>query len=126
MKFIADLHIHSHHSLATSGDLVPEYLDAWAQLKGIQVMGTGDFIHPGWYGELCEKLAEAEPGLFKLKAEHRLDADTVIVPPTCAGEVRFMLTAGYYSGADIWWNPFGQGTYGIHDLTGLLDGCRDD
>ena len=32
----------------------------------------------------------------------------------------------YYSGADIWWNPFGQGTYGIHDLTGLLDGCRDD
>ena len=33
---------------------------------------------------------------------------------------------GYYSGADIWWNPFGQGTYGIHDLTGLLDGCRDD
>ena len=36
------------------------------------------------------------------------------------------MKVSYYSGADIWWNPFGQGTYGIHDLTGLLDGCRDD
>ncbi|MFH1708166.1 MAG: hypothetical protein ABIF71_09645 [Planctomycetota bacterium] len=49
-------------------------------------------------------------------------ADTTVV----CGELIQSLKDRYYSGADIWWNPFGQGTYGIHDLTGLLDGCRDD
>ncbi|MCP4213972.1 MAG: UvrD-helicase domain-containing protein [bacterium] len=72
-KFIADFHIHSHYSLATSKKLVPEYLDYWARLKGIRVVGTGDFTHPGWTGELKEKLEPAEQGLFKLKAEYKKD-----------------------------------------------------
>ena len=50
--FIADLHIHSHFSRATSRDLTPELLDWWARRKGIQVVGTGDFTHPGWRQEL--------------------------------------------------------------------------
>ena len=69
MKFIADFHIHSHFSIATSKLLVPEYLDYWAKLKGITVVGTGDFTHPGWIKELKEKLEPAEQGLFKLKKE---------------------------------------------------------
>ena len=69
MHFIADFHIHSHHSIATSKDLVPEYLDYWARLKGIGVVGTGDITHPGWLGELEQKLEAAEPGLFRLKEE---------------------------------------------------------
>ena len=56
MKFIGDLHIHSHFSLATSKKLVPEYLDYWGRIKGIKVIGTGDFTHPGWIKELEEKL----------------------------------------------------------------------
>ena len=56
MKFIADLHIHSHFSMATSKKLTPEHLDYWAKLKGIKVVGTGDFSHPGWTAELKEKL----------------------------------------------------------------------
>ena len=41
MKFIADLHIHSHYSIATSKLLTPEHLDYWAQMKGIDVVGSG-------------------------------------------------------------------------------------
>ena len=48
MTFIADLHIHSHYSRATSRTLNPENLSLWAQKKGITVVGTGDFTHPGW------------------------------------------------------------------------------
>ena len=46
MRFIADLHIHSKYSRATSKDLEPDSLWRWAQLKGIAVIGTGDFTHP--------------------------------------------------------------------------------
>ena len=59
MKYIADFHIHSHYSRATSEQLVPEYLDYWARLKGITVVGTGDFTHPGLTKERKEKLEPA-------------------------------------------------------------------
>ena len=52
MKFIADLHIHSHFSRATSKQLNLENLFLWAQIKGIQIIGTGDCFHPGWLDEL--------------------------------------------------------------------------
>lgn len=67
MKFIADFHIHSKYSRATSKDMDLENLDKWAKIKGINVVGTGDFTHPEWFKELKEKLEPAEPGLFKLK-----------------------------------------------------------
>ncbi len=63
MRFRADLHIHSHFSRATSKFLVPEYLDYWAGIKGIQVVGTGDFTHPGWLAELKESL-ESPPSVL--------------------------------------------------------------
>lgn len=44
-----------------------ENLDKWAKIKGIKVLGTGDFTHPEWFKNLKEKLEPAEPGLFKLK-----------------------------------------------------------
>ncbi|MEK9154537.1 MAG: endonuclease Q family protein [Patescibacteria group bacterium] len=71
MKFIADLHIHSKYSRATSKSMNLESLDAWADDKGILVMGTGDFTHPKWLGEIKEKLEPAEPGLFKLKNQYK-------------------------------------------------------
>ena len=67
MKFIADFHIHSKYSRATSKDMDLENLDKWAKIKGIKVVGTGDFTHPEWLKNLKEKLEPAEPGLFKLK-----------------------------------------------------------
>ena len=70
MKFYADLHLHSHYSRATSKYLTLEYLALWARLKGIQIIGSGDFVHPGWMKELKEKLEPAEEGLFRLKPEY--------------------------------------------------------
>jgi len=67
MKFIADLQIHSKYSRATSPEMVIENLAHWAKLKGIKVLGTGDFTHPVWLQELKEKLIPAEPGLFYWK-----------------------------------------------------------
>ena len=67
MKFIADFHIHSKYSRATSKDMDLENLDKWAKIKGIKVLGTGDFTHPEWLKSLKENLRLAEPGLFKFK-----------------------------------------------------------
>ena len=46
--YIADFHIHSRYSRATSRDCVPEKLDWWARRKGLRLLGTGDFTHPAW------------------------------------------------------------------------------
>ncbi|MDO8424816.1 MAG: endonuclease Q family protein [bacterium] len=67
MQFVADFHIHSRYSRATSKEMNLESLDKWAQIKGIKVLGTGDFTHPEWFKELREKLEPAEQGLLKLK-----------------------------------------------------------
>ena len=91
MKFYADLHIHSHYSRATSKSMDLENLYKWAQIKGIKVIGTGDFTHPGWFAELLEKLEPAEEGLFKLKKEYASKIDGE-VPASCKCEVRFILS----------------------------------
>src|SRR5687767_4604309 len=67
--WIADLHIHSKYSRACSRELELENLAWWAQRKGIRLLGTGDFTHPGWYDHLKENLRPAEPGLFRLAPE---------------------------------------------------------
>ena len=66
---IADLHIHSHYSRATSRDLTFEHLARWAQRKGVQIVATGDIAHPGWLAEMHATLEPAEEGLFRLKPE---------------------------------------------------------
>ncbi|MCP4689688.1 MAG: UvrD-helicase domain-containing protein, partial [Desulfobacterales bacterium] len=92
MKFIADLHIHSRFSRATSKTLDFENLYRAARLKGITVLGTGDFTHPGWFAEIEEKLEPAEPGLFKLREGPAKRCEERI-PASCKGRVRFMLQA---------------------------------
>ncbi|MGE4586932.1 MAG: UvrD-helicase domain-containing protein [Mangrovibacterium sp.] len=67
MKYFADFHVHSHYSRATSKNLNLESLYQWARIKGINVVGTGDFTHPGWITELEEKLEPEGNGLFRLK-----------------------------------------------------------
>jgi DNA helicase-2/ATP-dependent DNA helicase PcrA len=89
--YIADFHIHSHYSRATSRQLTPEYLDYWARIKGIHVVGSGDLTHPGWLAELKEKLEPAEEGLFRLKQAYRTVPEAARFPAP-GGEVRFMLT----------------------------------
>ncbi len=90
MKLVADLHLHSHYSRATSRDLTLEHLWKWAQLKGVQVVATGDVAHPGWLAEVREKLDPAEEGLFRLKPELE-SAVADEVPDSCRGTVRFVI-----------------------------------
>jgi uncharacterized protein (TIGR00375 family) len=91
MKFIADLHVHSGYSRATSRQMTPEGLFRWAQIKGISVVGTGDFTHPEWFAELRKKLEPAADGLYSLRDGFLSDVGPV--PDACRSEVHFMLTA---------------------------------
>jgi len=90
MRFIADFHIHSHYSIATSRSLTPENLELWARRKGIQLIGTGDVFHPGWYEDLKERLMPAEDGLDRLKDEYRIKKDHLF--PATPQPVRFILS----------------------------------
>ena len=84
--YIADLHIHSRFSRATSkeGDL--PHLDWWARRKGIQMVGTGDFTHPAWRAELREQLIPAGEGVYTLRRD-------LCLPDAAPGEApRFVVT----------------------------------
>jgi uncharacterized protein (TIGR00375 family) len=75
-QFIADLHLHSRFAQGCSKDLTVENLEKWAKIKGIDILGTGDFTHPEWIKELKETLVEiGESGIF-----------------TTTGKQKFMLT----------------------------------
>ena len=90
MRFIADIHLHSYNSRATSKDLNLESLYQWARIKGIHVVGTGDFTHPGWIQELEEKLEPEGNGLFRLKNPPKEEGLPNI--KTTETNVRFCLT----------------------------------
>ena len=64
MNIIADLQIHSPHSRATSKDITLENLEKYARIKGLGLLGTGDFQHPKWNAEIKAKLKEDENGIL--------------------------------------------------------------
>ncbi len=68
-RFLADFHIHSKYSRATSKEMEVESLSRWAKKKGIGLVGTGDFTHPTYRSELRSKLEPLGNGLFRLKKE---------------------------------------------------------
>ncbi len=80
--------MHSKYSRATSPDMTPENLWKWSQLKGIKVLGTGDFTHPEWVSELKEMLDINSNNLFILKDKFKMG-----IPDSCSSEMHFMLTA---------------------------------
>lgn len=65
MEFIADFHIHSKYSRATSKNMDVANISAWAKLKGITLMGTGDFTHHLWLEELKANITDLGNGLFR-------------------------------------------------------------
>jgi len=78
MRFIADLHIHSRYSRATSREMELETLAIWGKKKGITLIGTGDFTHPTYFAEIRSKLEPFDEGIYVLKRGER--------------ETKFMLT----------------------------------
>ncbi|MBU3913647.1 MAG: hypothetical protein KKB21_03760 [Nanoarchaeota archaeon] len=80
----ADLHIHSRYSRACSKDITIENLEKWARIKGLGLLGTGDFTHPLWLRELREKLTEKN-GIFYSKTGFKF---------ILTGEISLMYTQG--------------------------------
>jgi len=91
-SFAADLHIHSRFSRATSKGLTVRSLAAWAETKGIAVLGTGDCTHPGWLAEIARDLTEdGDTGLLRLRDPAGLAAQIPGLTGALAGSARFML-----------------------------------
>jgi uncharacterized protein (TIGR00375 family) len=67
MRFVADFHLHSKYSRATSKDMNLENMALFAEKKGILVLGTADFTHPLWFKEIKENLEPVGQGIFSLK-----------------------------------------------------------
>jgi len=61
---IADLQIHSKYSRATSKNMVLDELTKYAKIKGLDILGTGDFTHPLWLKELKQKLLAESDGVY--------------------------------------------------------------
>jgi len=81
LKVIADLHIHGRYSRATSERMCVEEIARFARVKGLNLVGTGDFTHPKWLKELQETLvSETGTGLYKIARNPE-------------SPVRFMITA---------------------------------
>ncbi len=97
MRYIADLHVHSLFSRATSKASHLRGLAAWAAVKGIDLVATGDFTHPGWFSSLLDELIPAEPGFFRLKPDPLCDYAAILPeglkPPKDPEEIRFLLSA---------------------------------
>ncbi len=91
MQYIADVHLHSRFARATSKTLNPENLYRWSLIKGLTVVGTGDFTHPVWYEELRDQLEPAEEGLYQLRPDLRRGIDAEL-PQACRGQMRFVLS----------------------------------
>lgn len=85
MKIVADLHIHSHYSRATSKNMNLENIDKYGTLKGLNLIGTGDLTHPKWMKELKTNLKEISgTGLYKYKSDN--------VSYMLTGEISLMYT----------------------------------
>lgn len=71
MRFMADLHIHSRYSRATSRDMELESLALWGKKKGVTLLGTGDFTHPTYFAEMRSTLEPFAEGIYVLKRGER-------------------------------------------------------
>jgi len=89
MRLVADLHVHSRYSRATSREADLDGYHRWARIKGIDLVGTGDFTHPAWIEELSSRLVEKD-GLFVLRDPPAASAPEG--PSPADRDVRFVLT----------------------------------
>ena len=67
MSFIADLHIHGRYSRGCSKQLDFDKLERFARIKGLDLLGTGDFSHPSWLQSIKSSLKEDGTGFLKTK-----------------------------------------------------------
>lgn len=65
MAYVADLHLHSRFSRACSSQINIPNMAKWAKFKGIDLLGTSDFLHPIWFAELKQNLKEFGNGIYE-------------------------------------------------------------
>jgi len=93
MKFVADLHLHSKFSRATSRDMTLENMALWAKVKGISLLATGDFTHPEWFFLIKQKLEPQGNGFFKLKNLNFVPEDPLLRDfPVSREDASFLLS----------------------------------
>ncbi|MFC2169979.1 endonuclease Q family protein [Acidobacteriota bacterium] len=92
MNYIADLHIHSKFSRATSRNMTFDSLAYWAKIKGISLLATADFTHPEWFFLTKEKLEPAGNGFFRLKNIIQPEDEHLHSIPLSPNEVSFILS----------------------------------
>jgi DNA helicase-2/ATP-dependent DNA helicase PcrA len=94
MKFLADLHIHSKFSRATSRDMILDSLAPWARVKGLSLLATGDFTHPEWLFLMKEKLEPMGNGFLRLKnGTTSFEAPPFKGLPATSRDVAFILSS---------------------------------
>jgi DNA helicase II / ATP-dependent DNA helicase PcrA len=91
-ELVVDLHVHSHFSRATSKNCDVEGLYRWGKLKGINVIGTGDFTHPEWFAEIGGKLEMTEGGLYRLREDIAKGIDKTLLASVRNELIRFVPT----------------------------------
>jgi uncharacterized protein (TIGR00375 family) len=84
LKVIADLHIHGRYSRATSEQMCIPEIARYSKIKGINLVGTGDFTHPKWLKEIKETLTpDQDTGLFKLSSKTDSSVQFMLTTEVC-------------------------------------------
>jgi len=102
-ELVADFHIHSRYSRACSKDLSVKELAKWAKIKGIGVLGTGDFTHPLWLQELKEQLRPTGQGLLERAGAHFMltsEVNTIFYVQGRAHQIHHILLAPSFETVD--------------------------
>jgi uncharacterized protein (TIGR00375 family) len=92
MKFVADLHLHSKFSRATSRDMTLDQMACWAAAKGVGLLASADFTHPEWLFLMKAKLEPTGDGLFRLKSLTPPEDPRLQPYAAAARDVRFLLS----------------------------------
>jgi len=102
-RLVADFHVHSRYSRACSKDLSVAELAKWAKIKGIGVLGTGDFTHPLWMQELKDALRPTGRGLFEYEGARFLltsEVNTLFYKAGRAHQIHHLLFAPSFEAVD--------------------------
>ncbi len=84
IRVIADLHVHSRFSRATSEQMSIKEIARYAKIKGLQIVGTGDFTHPQWLREIRQTLVpETDTGLYKVASTPELPVHFMLTTEVC-------------------------------------------
>ena len=69
MKIFADLHIHGPYAQACSKNTTIDLMEKNSKIKGLNLLGTGDCLHPKWFDLINSNLSDGGSGILKSKSD---------------------------------------------------------